>query len=97
MSWCRLENLRTHPSVAAGIARGDLKLHGWVYKIQTGEVFAYDPVQAQFLPLVPSASSPRASPPRGELLKGRSQESGIRNQESGVRDQESGISLTPDS
>src|SRR4051812_7245681 len=36
----QLENLRTHPAVAAGLARGDLKLHGWVYKIETGEVFA---------------------------------------------------------
>lgn len=44
----QLENLRTHPCVAAGLACGDLKLHGWVYKIETGEVFAYDPEQNQF-------------------------------------------------
>jgi carbonic anhydrase len=47
----QLENLRTHPAVAAGLSRGQLKLHGWVYKIETGEVFAYDPVRGQFLPL----------------------------------------------
>jgi carbonic anhydrase len=47
----QLENLRTHPCVAAGLAAGTLKLHGWVYKIETGEVFAYDPVKGQFLPL----------------------------------------------
>ena len=29
----------------------DLHLHGWVYKIETGEVFAYDPPSAQFLPM----------------------------------------------
>lgn len=45
----QIENLRTHPAVAAGLARGDLKLHGWVYKIETGEVFAYDPVKGQFV------------------------------------------------
>ena len=44
----QLENLRTHPSVAALIARGALHLHGWVYKIETGQVFAYDPKNGQF-------------------------------------------------
>ncbi len=45
----QLENLRTHPSVAAATMRGELKIHGWVYKFQSGEVFAYDPTQGQFL------------------------------------------------
>lgn len=44
----QLENLRTHPSVAAGLAMGKLTLHGWVYQIETGSVFAYDPEQRQF-------------------------------------------------
>lgn len=44
----QLENLRTHPSVASRIRRGELNLHGWVYKIETGEVFAYDPSRGQF-------------------------------------------------
>ena len=47
----QLENLRTHPSVAAAVGRGALRLHGWVYKLETGEVFAYSPDQGQFLPL----------------------------------------------
>ncbi|MFN3648716.1 MAG: carbonic anhydrase [Armatimonadota bacterium] len=47
----QIENLRTLPSVAAGLSRGELNLHAWVYKIETGEVFAYDPAQEQFLPL----------------------------------------------
>jgi len=47
----QLENLRTHPCVAAGLSRNTIKLHGWVYKLETGEVFAYDPDQGQFLPL----------------------------------------------
>jgi carbonic anhydrase len=45
----QLENLRTHPAVAARLASGRLKLHGWVYKIETGEVFAYDPQRGQFV------------------------------------------------
>ena len=47
----QLENLRTLPSVAERLARGDLHLHGWVYKIETGEVFAFDPPSGQFVPL----------------------------------------------
>jgi carbonic anhydrase len=47
----QLENLRTHPCVAAGLSRGSLKLHGWVYKIETGQVFAFDPDSQQYLSL----------------------------------------------
>lgn len=47
----QLENLRTHPAVAARLARGDLGLHGWVYKIGTGDVFAYDSSAGQFQPI----------------------------------------------
>ncbi len=47
----QLENLRTLPAVAARLKRGDLHLHGWVYKIETGEVFAYDPGPGQFVPV----------------------------------------------
>ena len=47
----QLENLRTLPAVASRVVKGDLKLHGWVYKIETGEVFAFDPGPGQFVPL----------------------------------------------
>ena len=63
----QLESLRTHPSVAAALGRGDLKLHGWVYKFETGEVFGYNPEQNAFLPLEdvsPTITSPdRTLPP----------------------------------
>lgn len=45
----QLENLRTHPPVAAKLATGELKLHGWVLKIETGQVFHFDPVRHQFV------------------------------------------------
>ncbi len=45
----QLENLRTLPAVASRLVRGDLRLHGWVYKLETGEVFAYDPTVGQFV------------------------------------------------
>ena len=47
----QLENLRTHPAVGSRLKQGDLHLHGWVYKIETGEVFAYDVGKAQFVKL----------------------------------------------
>lgn len=48
----QLENLRTHPSVAAAMARGALNLHAWVYKMQTAEVFSYRPDIQQFRTLL---------------------------------------------
>ncbi|MCR9116004.1 MAG: carbonic anhydrase [bacterium] len=59
----QLENLRTHPSVAAAVGRNQLKLHGWVYKFETGDVFAFDPDKGQFLPL-DSAPPPASMPDR---------------------------------
>jgi carbonic anhydrase len=63
----QLENLRTHPAVAAGLAGGKLKLHGWIYKIETGEVFAFDPANGQFVPLAdrppPEIPVPRLAAP----------------------------------
>ena len=47
----QLENLRTLPAVRSRLEQGDLHLHGWVYKIETGEVFAYDTTNGQFVPL----------------------------------------------
>ncbi|MCA8995983.1 MAG: carbonic anhydrase [Planctomycetaceae bacterium] len=47
----QLENLRTHPSVAAAISRKQLNLHGWVYKFETGGVFAYSSHSGQFQPI----------------------------------------------
>ena len=47
----QLEHLRTHPSVAAALARKQLNLHAWVYKFETGQVFAYRPDLEQYIPL----------------------------------------------
>jgi carbonic anhydrase len=47
----QLRNLRTHPSVAARLAEGDLALHGWVYHIGPGTVTAFDEESKTFQPL----------------------------------------------
>lgn len=38
----QLEHLQTHPVVAAKLRGKGVELHGWVYSIETGEVWAYD-------------------------------------------------------
>jgi len=45
----QLEQLRTHPTVAAALGRKALNLHGWVYKFETGQVFGYRPQDGQFV------------------------------------------------
>lgn len=45
----QIENLRTHPSVYAALSQKRLRIHAWMYKIETGGVFAYDPVSGQYV------------------------------------------------
>ncbi len=45
----QLQHLRTHPSVAAHLAKGEVQLHGWVYDIKSGAVTAYDEAQNKFV------------------------------------------------
>lgn len=46
----QIENLRTLPAVASGLVAGKLRIHGWTYKFQTGEVFSYSQEEGQFVP-----------------------------------------------
>ena len=47
----QLDHLRTHPSVAARLASGQLQIHGWVYDIDSGGIRAYDAASGHFLAL----------------------------------------------
>lgn len=47
----QLAHLRTHPAVAVRLARGDLRLHGWVYDIAEGEVYAFNDEKNAFEPV----------------------------------------------
>jgi carbonic anhydrase len=49
----QLENLRSHPAVAARLEEGDFALHGWVYHIGPGIVTAYDEESRNFLSPAP--------------------------------------------
>lgn len=48
----QLEHLHSLPIVAARLSRGKIHLHGWMYKIETGQVFAFDSDVKQFVPFV---------------------------------------------
>ena len=47
----QLNHLRTHPSVAAGIAKGEIALHGWFVDIHAGQVLGLDGDTGRFVPL----------------------------------------------
>lgn len=38
----QIENLKTYPMVRARLHQGRLKIYGWIYNIETGNVLAYD-------------------------------------------------------
>ncbi len=43
-----LENLRSYGCVQRRLTEGSLYLHGWMFKIRTAELFAFDPQTRQF-------------------------------------------------
>jgi carbonic anhydrase len=45
----QMEHLKTHPAVAKRLAEGTLKIHGWYYEIDTGEVHIYNPQKRAFI------------------------------------------------
>jgi carbonic anhydrase len=58
----QLAHLRTHPSVAAGIARGEIALHGWFFDIGAGQVLALDGETGRFSPVSEDRPLPVALP-----------------------------------
>ena len=61
----QLQHLRTHPGVAAGLATGKVRLHGWIYSIGDGRVDAFDEATRQFRPIeevVADSDRPFANP-----------------------------------
>lgn len=57
----QLENLQTHPSARRALEAGKLATHGWVYRIETGEVRALSAKTGRFDTWPPEP--PRAPPP----------------------------------
>jgi carbonic anhydrase len=46
----QIENLKTYPVIHSRLYQGKLKIYGWVYHIETGEVLAYDPNTHSYAP-----------------------------------------------
>ncbi|CAI1626942.1 Carbonic anhydrase 1 [Serratia fonticola] len=47
----QLNNIKTHPSVAVGLRDNALRLHGWVYDIESGEIRTLDKNTKNFVSL----------------------------------------------
>ncbi|MBD8161736.1 carbonic anhydrase [Erwinia persicina] len=45
----QLNNIKTHPSVAVGLRNNALRLHGWVYDIESGAIRALDKDTKEFV------------------------------------------------
>ena len=60
----QIENLRTHPSVLAAMSRGSLRLHAWVYEIESGNVMAFDDQAGQYLPVTEAGQGVAERPDR---------------------------------
>ncbi len=63
----QLENLRAFPFIGERLERGSLQLSGWIFGIETGGVFEFDPGSGQFLDIAthsvpPTAPAPSAPP-----------------------------------
>lgn len=59
----QLEHLRTLPAVAAAMASGQLRIHGWVYDIAHAELKAFDAQQGRFVAVEPGRHEvPEATP-----------------------------------
>jgi carbonic anhydrase len=63
----QLAHLRTHPSVAAGLARGEIALHGWFVDIHNGTILALDGETGRFAQISEDRPLPVAQPAEKRL------------------------------
>ena len=56
----QIEHLKTHPSVITRLAKKEIRIHGWVYKFETGMIFKYEESSGQFVPMVERTSFQRS-------------------------------------
>ncbi len=47
----QLNNIKTHPSVAVGLRNKSIRLHGWVYDIESGVIRTLDRESNTFISL----------------------------------------------
>lgn len=66
----QLAHLRTHPSVASAIARGEVALHGWFVDIREGSILALDGDTGRFTAVRDDRPLPVALPAAQRLANG---------------------------
>ncbi|WP_213804476.1 carbonic anhydrase [Granulicella sp. dw_53] len=64
----QIQNLRTHPSVAAGLTKGTLNIYGWVYEIHSGEIQNFNSQQGRFLSIDGNTTPVPVVQPRLQLM-----------------------------
>lgn len=55
----QLEHLLTYPFVKNRVKEGKLQIHGWYFKIESGELWYYNTKKYQFLRLINKPSTPK--------------------------------------
>lgn len=63
----QINHLRTHPSVAAAMARGEMALHGWFVDIHAGQILGLDGETGQFMPMREDQALPVALPAKSRI------------------------------
>ena len=63
----QLAHLRTHPAVAAGLARGEIALHGWFVDIHNGQMLALNGETGRFEAVSEDRALPVAQPAQRRL------------------------------
>ncbi len=54
----QIDNLKTYPIVRSRLYQGKLKIYGWIYHLETGEVLAFDPESHTYRHLQSELSAP---------------------------------------
>ncbi|QWT21114.1 carbonic anhydrase [Bacillus sp. NP157] len=63
----QLEHMRTLPAVAAAMANGSLRIHGWIYDIAKTEITAFDPSEGRFRQLATDPADVRDATPHARF------------------------------
>ena len=58
----QIDNLKTYPVIHSKLYQGKLKIYGWIYHLETGEVLAYDPENHAYIV------------PQSQLVEGESED-----------------------
>lgn len=61
------DNLKTHPSVSCALRQNKIRIYGWVYQFETGQVTVYDHTQKKFVKSVTVKDEVLNEPDRFEL------------------------------